>query len=135
MKICKSVKKSIYIYIMICTINRKYYLLFVFYRHAHFELSSILCQLNIVFGLQMMIQVALFHLSAAHFIITFYQFILSININTTYIFTINVISFFLWAAKCIIDLIVFNYICEEVCTKVKAEDSLENLRKRDKILI
>lgn len=106
---------------------RKYHLSFTLYRHLHFELSSILRELNIVFYMQMMAQVMLFHLSTVHFIIDFYRYVVSINIDTIYSSTINALTLLTWIFRYVIDIIIFNYICEGVCMKVKSKDSLEKL--------
>lgn len=87
-------------------------------RHIHFELSSISRELNTIFGLQMMIQVVSFHLCAVQFTIELYDNIVLLKTHFTYSTAINIACTFLWTVRCIVDIIVFNYICAKVCIKV-----------------
>lgn len=72
---------------------QKYYLSFTSYRHVHFELSSISRELNNIFGLQMMIQTAMYHLCTVHYILSFYQFVILVRSNSTYVSVIRVFCF------------------------------------------
>lgn len=108
---------------------QKYYLSFTSYRHVHFELSSISRELNNIFGLQMMIQTAMYHLCTVHYILSFYQLVILVRSNSTYVSVIRVFCFFLWALRCMINIIIFNYICEGVSAKVKFADSLKKLMR------
>lgn len=102
------------------------------YRHVHFELSSILRELNTIFGLQTVMQVAMLHLVAVHFVIQFYRNITSVKTHLTYITIVDILCIFMWTVRCIIDVIVFNHTCEIACAKVNFENICKELCKRDK---
>lgn len=108
-------------YVIIRKVIRKYRL---YYRHLHFELSSILREFNTIFGLQMVMQLILLHVSGVHLVLRFYHIITT---ERTYSFAIHFSSMALYALRCIVDIITLNHICEEVCMKVKFADILEKL--------
>lgn len=52
---------------------------------------------------------------------------MSAKTHFTYESAVNIFCGFLWVVRCILDIIVYNYTCEGVCTEVKFGDSLEKL--------
>lgn len=89
-----------------------------FCRHIHRELCSISNELNTIFGLQMLMQTIVFQLFTIQLIYEFYKYdLVTINDTSTYS-AINFLNTYFWATVIIVKMIVFNYICEELCTKV-----------------
>ncbi|XP_029665570.1 uncharacterized protein LOC115236970 [Formica exsecta] len=85
--------------------------------HIHRELCSITNQLNTIFGLQMLMQTIVFQLFTIQLIYEFYKYdLVTINDTSTYS-AINFLNTYFWATVIIVKMIVFNYICEELCTK------------------
>lgn len=113
-------------------VMRKYRLSFSFYRHVHFELSSILREFNTIFGLQMVLQLVSLHFCGVFFFIRCYQIFTS---EKTHLFVIDVVYMISWALRCLLDIIVLNHTCEIVCKKVNFRDILEKLSERDKLFI
>ncbi|XP_032682001.1 uncharacterized protein LOC116849189 [Odontomachus brunneus] len=96
--------------------------------HVHFELCSISRELSTIFGLQMVMQIAVFHLSAMHFFLELYPIILSITTNFTYNVLVEFFVILSWTARCILDIIIFGYVCEKACTKAnRVETFLDRL--------
>lgn len=69
----------------------------------------------------MMIQVAMFHLIIVDFIIDIHNVISIKNHFTNFTLLVDIVTSILWATRCILEIIVFNYICERVYMKVKFE--------------
>lgn len=105
-----------------CEIILKRHLLFVLYRHVHFELSSISCEISRIFGLQIMMYVVMFHFGILQLIIELYDNIVLMQNNSMSVF--DIFCIFIWALRCFSEIVILNYICEGVCMKVKRELSL-----------
>ncbi|KAL0108315.1 hypothetical protein PUN28_015092 [Cardiocondyla obscurior] len=86
--------------------------------HIHFELCSISYDLNTVFGWQMASHVVAFHIFTVHVIYNLYIIIVEIY-TKCYDRIVDVYCMCFWIIVSITKMVVFNYICEEVCTKVK----------------
>lgn len=98
---------------------QKYHSSSVFCRHVHHELCSISCELTRIFGLQMILQTIVIQLYTIQLIFEFYEYNMVTKINNnTYKLTINSINTYVWFTVIIAKMIIFNYICEGLCTQV-----------------
>lgn len=90
-----------------------------FCRHVHRELCSISCELTRIFGLQMILQIIVIQLYTIQLIFEFYEFNVVTQISdNTYKLTINFLNTYAWSTVIIIKMIIFNHICEGLCTQV-----------------
>lgn len=96
----------------------KYHLSNTFHRHIHLDLCSITRELNIIFGLQMVMQAVAFHVFTVQIIYECYAITVILYNDFTYEKLIDFFGIYLWIAFNTVKMIVFNYICERVCTKV-----------------
>ncbi|KAL6422637.1 hypothetical protein ACFW04_010697 [Cataglyphis niger] len=86
--------------------------------HIHRELCSISHELNTIFGLQMVMQTVIFQVYVIQLIYEFYEYDLVTKISDTpTLAAINFLNTYAWAVVIIVKMIVFNYICEGLCTK------------------
>lgn len=113
---------------------QKCHLLITIYRHIHLELSSITRKLNLICEVQMVMLITALHLSIIFCILEFYDNIGSIKIAFSYNYAVSIFCTSFWIAKCILGLVLFNHICEGVCTQVKYKNFSKQLYKRDKIV-
>ncbi|KAM0734579.1 hypothetical protein ACS0PU_011398 [Formica fusca] len=94
--------------------------------HIHRELCSISNELNTIFGLQMLMQTIVFQVFTIQLIYEFYKYdLVTINDTSTYS-AINFLNTYFWATVTIVKMIVFNYICEELCTKANRTEFFLN---------
>jgi len=93
----------------------KYHLSDTFRRHIHLKLCSISRELNMIFGLQMMMQVIAFHIFTVQII---YQCYVTMIADFTHEKLLNLLSIYFWIIIIIIKMIILNYICERICNKV-----------------
>lgn len=67
----------------------------------------------------MVMQTVIFQVFAIQLIYEFYEYDLVTKISDTpTLAAINFLNTYAWAVVIIVKMIVFNYICEELCTKV-----------------
>lgn len=98
---------------------QKYHSSNVSFRHIHHELCSISCKLTSIFGLQMIMQAIVIQLYTIQLIFEFYEYNIVTRISdNTYKLTINFLNTYVWATIIIVKMIIFNYICEGLCTQV-----------------
>nr|XP_012229367.1 PREDICTED: uncharacterized protein LOC105676208 [Linepithema humile] len=85
--------------------------------HIHLELCSISQDLNMIFGLQMLMQAIAFHVFTVQLVNEFYHTVTMLNYDTPNGIRIHIFIIFVWAITGIIKMVVFNYICETICNK------------------
>lgn len=66
----------------------------------------------------MIMQTAMIHILAIQLIVQFYDIIVMINMYTKYEIIIDILILFTWSTSNIIKIVIFNYVCEKICTKV-----------------
>lgn len=97
---------------------QKYHLSDTFHRYIHLELCSISRELNTIFGLQMVMQAVAFDVFTVQIIYECYAMMTVLYNDFTYGKLIDFSGIYLWITFNTVKMIVFNYICEGVCTKV-----------------
>ncbi|XP_011868451.1 PREDICTED: uncharacterized protein LOC105562319 [Vollenhovia emeryi] len=94
--------------------------------HIHLELCSISCQLNMIFGLQMVMQAIAFHVFTVQIIYESYIIMMMLYDNFTYEKLMDCFGIYFWIIINTIKMIVLNYICERVCIKANTTEKFLN---------
>ena len=66
----------------------------------------------------MVMQAIAFHVFTVQLVNEFYHTVTRLNSDTPNGVRVHIFIIFVWATTGIIKMIIFNYICEKVCTKV-----------------
>ncbi|KAM0734580.1 hypothetical protein ACS0PU_011399 [Formica fusca] len=94
--------------------------------HIHLELSSISRELNTIFGFHMAIQTTTIQIATIQLAIAFYKAVMVISTYSTFLMTINILLTLIWAITNIIKIIIFNCVCEGICTKANKTELFLN---------
>jgi len=66
----------------------------------------------------MVLQTTILQISTIQLVILLYDSVMMISTHSIYQIKIDILIILAWAINNIIKILVFNYVCEEICTKV-----------------